>query len=126
MDTQTALLTGASKGLGRALATALNDRGWRLVVDGRDAARLTSAVAGLPRPDLVTAVAGDVADPAHRAAPAAATGARPPPPTGRRPPRPPATASTSWSTTPASWARARCPVWPTSAPRSSSGSCAST
>src|SRR4051794_7074079 len=76
MDTQTALLTGASKGLGRALATALNDRGWRLVVDGRDAARLTSAVAGLPRPDLVTAVAGDVADPAHRAALAAATGDR--------------------------------------------------
>src|SRR3954447_14951458 len=76
MDTQTALVTGASKGLGRALATALNDRGWRLVVDGRDAARLTSAVAGLPRPDLVTAVAGDVADPAHRAALAAATGDR--------------------------------------------------
>ena len=72
----TALVTGASKGLGRALATALNDRGWRLVIDGRDAARLTSAVAGFPRPDLVTAVAGDVADPAHRSALAAATGHR--------------------------------------------------
>jgi NAD(P)-dependent dehydrogenase (short-subunit alcohol dehydrogenase family) len=72
----TALVTGASKGLGRALATALNDRGWRLVVDGRDAARLTSAVAGLPRPELATAVAGDVADPAHRAALAAAIGHR--------------------------------------------------
>jgi NAD(P)-dependent dehydrogenase (short-subunit alcohol dehydrogenase family) len=72
----TALVTGASKGLGRALATALNDRGWRLVIDGRDAARLTSAVAAFPRPDLVTPVAGDVADPAHRAALAAATGHR--------------------------------------------------
>jgi NAD(P)-dependent dehydrogenase (short-subunit alcohol dehydrogenase family) len=72
----TALVTGASKGLGRALATALNDRGWRLVIDGRDAARLTSAVAAFPRPDLVTPVAGDVADPAHRAALAAATGPR--------------------------------------------------
>src|SRR3954468_5544811 len=76
MDTQTALVTGASKGLGRALATALNDRGWRLVVDGRDAARLTSAVAGLPPPDLVTDGAGDVAAPAPRAALAAATGDR--------------------------------------------------
>ncbi|HEY4605648.1 MAG TPA: SDR family oxidoreductase, partial [Blastococcus sp.] len=76
MDTPTALVTGASKGLGRALATALNDRGWRLVVNGRDAARLTTTVAALPRPDLVTAVAGDVADPAHRAALAAAAGDR--------------------------------------------------
>ncbi|HVD28596.1 MAG TPA: SDR family NAD(P)-dependent oxidoreductase, partial [Mycobacteriales bacterium] len=76
MDTSIALVTGASKGLGRALASALNDRGWRLVVDGRDAARLAAAVAGLPQPDLVTAVAGDVADPAHRAALAAAAGDR--------------------------------------------------
>jgi NAD(P)-dependent dehydrogenase (short-subunit alcohol dehydrogenase family) len=76
MDTPTALVTGASKGLGRALATALNDRGWRLVVNGRDAARLTTTVAAFARPDLVTAVAGDVADPAHRAALAAAAGDR--------------------------------------------------
>src|SRR3954452_14539569 len=76
MDTPTALVTGASKGLGRALATALNDRGWRLVVNGRDAARLTTTVAAFPRPDLVTAVAGDVADPAHRAALATAAGVR--------------------------------------------------
>jgi NAD(P)-dependent dehydrogenase (short-subunit alcohol dehydrogenase family) len=76
MDTPTALVTGASKGLGRALATALNDRGWRLVVNGRDAARLTTTVAAFPRPELVTAVTGDVADPAHRAALAAAAGDR--------------------------------------------------
>ena len=72
MDIRTALVTGASRGLGRALAAALNARGWHLVVDGRDPARLAAAVAALPRPDLVTAVAGDVADPAHRAALAAA------------------------------------------------------
>jgi NAD(P)-dependent dehydrogenase (short-subunit alcohol dehydrogenase family) len=73
-DTPTALLTGASRGLGRALATALNDRGWHLVVDGRDADRLTRTVADLPRPDLVTAVPGDVADARHRAALATAAG----------------------------------------------------
>ena len=72
--TSTAVITGASRGLGLALATELSQRGWRLVVDARDPAGLAAAVAGLPRPDLVTAVAGDVADPAHRAALAAAAG----------------------------------------------------
>src|SRR4051812_39210968 len=72
--TSTALITGASRGLGRALAAALNGRGWRLVVDGRDADRLATAVAGFPRPDLVTAIPGDVADPGHRAALAEAVG----------------------------------------------------
>ncbi|NEM08789.1 SDR family NAD(P)-dependent oxidoreductase [Geodermatophilus normandii] len=72
--TPTAVITGASRGLGLALATELSQRGWRLVVDARDAGRLESAVAGLPRPDLVSAVPGDVADPAHRAALAAAAG----------------------------------------------------
>jgi NAD(P)-dependent dehydrogenase (short-subunit alcohol dehydrogenase family) len=73
-DTPTALLTGASRGLGRALAIALNGRGWHLVVDGRDADRLARTVADLPRPDLVTAVPGDVADARHRADLAAAAG----------------------------------------------------
>jgi NAD(P)-dependent dehydrogenase (short-subunit alcohol dehydrogenase family) len=76
MTPPTALITGASAGLGRALATGLSGRGWRLVVDARDADRLTDAVAALPRPDLVTAVPGDVADPAHRADLAAAAGDR--------------------------------------------------
>jgi NAD(P)-dependent dehydrogenase (short-subunit alcohol dehydrogenase family) len=76
MDTPTALVTGASKGLGRALASALNDRGWRLVVDGRDGRRLSAATAQFPRPDLVTAIEGDVTDPDHRAALAAAVGPR--------------------------------------------------
>src|SRR4051794_23730648 len=74
--TSTALITGASRGLGRALAAALNERGWRLVVAGRDAVRLAPPVAGSPRPDLVTAIPGDVADPRHRAALAEAVGPR--------------------------------------------------
>ena len=76
MTPPTALLTGASRGLGAALAEALSPRGWRLVVDGRAPDRLAATVAALPRPDLVTAVPGDVADPAHRAALAAAVGDR--------------------------------------------------
>jgi NAD(P)-dependent dehydrogenase (short-subunit alcohol dehydrogenase family) len=76
MTPPTALVTGASAGLGHALAAALSGRGWRLVVDARDADRLAAAVATLPHPELVTAVPGDVADPAHRAELAAAAGDR--------------------------------------------------
>ena len=76
MTLPTALVTGASAGLGRAMATELSRRGWRLVVDARDPARLAGAVAALPRPDLVTAVPGDVADPGHRSDLAAAVGDR--------------------------------------------------
>jgi NAD(P)-dependent dehydrogenase (short-subunit alcohol dehydrogenase family) len=57
------IVTGASRGLGLALTRALADRGWELVVDGRDAAALRDAVSGLPS---VVAVAGNVADPEHR------------------------------------------------------------
>ena len=59
----TALVTGASAGLGRALAAALVSRKWTVVGDGRDAAALASAA----REIGFTAVPGDVADPAHRA-----------------------------------------------------------
>jgi len=76
MTPPTALVTGASRGLGAALAEALDRRGWRLVVDGRDPDRLAATVAALPRPDLVTAVPGDVADPDHRATLAGAVGDR--------------------------------------------------
>ena len=40
MTTNTALITGGSAGLGRALVAALSDQGWHVVTDGRDAARL--------------------------------------------------------------------------------------
>ena len=74
--TSTALVTGASRGLGLALATSLTRRGRRAAADARDPARLAAAVAALPRPDLVTALPGDVTDPAHRAALARAAGDR--------------------------------------------------
>ncbi len=69
---RTALVTGGSRGLGRALATRLAGDGWRVVVDGRDAARLAAAVTTMPGD--VTAVPGDVSDPAHRRRVAAAVG----------------------------------------------------
>src|SRR3954453_2160312 len=89
MDTPTALITGASRGLGRALATELARRGGRLVIDGRDAVRLAATATGFPRPELVTAISGDVTDPAHRDALAAATRPPPPPPPPPGPPCPP-------------------------------------
>ena len=65
----TAVITGASQGLGRAVARALAERGWSLVVDARHAGELAAAVRGLT---AVTAIPGDVTDPAHRARIAAA------------------------------------------------------
>lgn len=63
----TALITGASQGLGRALATALAARGWDLVVTARDASGLADAVAALRRHGHdVVGVVGDVGDPVHR------------------------------------------------------------
>ena len=71
----TAIVTGASRGLGLALADALADRGWRLVIDGRDGVALERAAAGLRARTEVVALAGDVADAAHRQALVAAAGA---------------------------------------------------
>lgn len=64
-----AVVTGASAGLGLALARALVGSGWRLVVDARDAARLATATATLGGSGgEVTAVVGDVSDHDHRLA----------------------------------------------------------
>jgi NAD(P)-dependent dehydrogenase (short-subunit alcohol dehydrogenase family) len=62
----TAIVTGASRGLGFALADALADRGWRLVIDARDGVALEQAAARLRDRTDVVAIAGDVADPRHR------------------------------------------------------------
>jgi NAD(P)-dependent dehydrogenase (short-subunit alcohol dehydrogenase family) len=71
-----AIVTGGSRGLGKALTRALLDRGWSVVTDGRDPDALERTATELrgPRsgrnPDppgapLVT-VAGDVTDAGHR------------------------------------------------------------
>ncbi len=62
----TAIVTGASRGLGLALAGALAERGWRLVIDARDGAALEQAAAALRERTDVVALAGDVADAWHR------------------------------------------------------------
>ena len=68
-----AIVTGASRGLGLALARSLSERGWRQVVDARGADDLHRTAAPLPG---VTAFAGDVTDDRHRRALVAATGGR--------------------------------------------------
>jgi NAD(P)-dependent dehydrogenase (short-subunit alcohol dehydrogenase family) len=65
-----AIVTGASRGLGQALAEGLAREGWSLVIDGRDANALEAAAARL-EPLLAAgrsyrALAGDITDPAHR------------------------------------------------------------
>jgi NAD(P)-dependent dehydrogenase (short-subunit alcohol dehydrogenase family) len=67
-----ALVTGGSRGLGRALLERLVHDGWHVVTDGRDPAALAAAVRPLAASGRVTAVPGDVADPGHRADLAAA------------------------------------------------------
>jgi NAD(P)-dependent dehydrogenase (short-subunit alcohol dehydrogenase family) len=61
----TAIITGASRGLGLALARALDERGWRLVLDARGAKALEASTNELSH---AVALPGDVSDPAHRSA----------------------------------------------------------
>lgn len=65
----TALVTGASRGLGRALANALAGRGWNLVLDARHTGGMAEAL-----PNALV-IRGDVTDPVHRGELAAAVGA---------------------------------------------------
>jgi NAD(P)-dependent dehydrogenase (short-subunit alcohol dehydrogenase family) len=67
-----AIVTGASRGLGRALATGLAEAGWRLVIDARTSGPLHATAQELSGHTAVRALPGDITDPAHRADLAAA------------------------------------------------------
>jgi len=64
--TRTALITGASRGLGLALARQLAADGWQLIIDARGIDALEAARQELKQHTLVIAIAGDVTDAAHR------------------------------------------------------------
>src|SRR3954452_5221236 len=70
----TAIVTGASRGLGLALARALAERRWRLVIDAREPEALQAAGAQLARVPGVAALRGAVPDAEHRRALVAAAG----------------------------------------------------
>ena len=65
---RTAIITGASRGLGLALARRLAEDGWTLIIDARGEESLENARAELSRNTRVIAIPGDVADRRHRAA----------------------------------------------------------
>jgi NAD(P)-dependent dehydrogenase (short-subunit alcohol dehydrogenase family) len=65
---RTALITGASRGLGLALARSLAAGGWTLIIDARGEEDLERSRAELAEQTRVVAIPGDVSDPEHRAA----------------------------------------------------------
>lgn len=67
MTTQTALITGASRGLGLALAEALAQQGWQLIINARNAEALAKAHVKLSQHTHVLALNGDIANAGHRA-----------------------------------------------------------
>ncbi len=69
-----ALVTGASAGLGLALARGLAARGWALILDGRGEAALHQVATELGQHTEVRAIPGDVAASEHREQLAAVVG----------------------------------------------------
>src|SRR6478609_117153 len=62
-----AVVTGASRGLGRVIAGFLAGQDFELILTGRDEAALAATVAALSKDGAsVEGVAGDIADHAHR------------------------------------------------------------
>lgn len=75
---RSAVVTGASRGLGLALTRRLLALGWDVTVDARDATRLEESLRDAPGPGRLTALHGDVADARHREVLAAAARSRGP------------------------------------------------
>lgn len=65
---RTALITGASRGLGLALARQLAQQSWNVIIDARGAKALEAAREELSQWTTVTAIPGDVTDVVHRQA----------------------------------------------------------
>jgi len=100
LDGRVALVTGASRGLGFAMAEALAEQGAHVVVNGRDPATLAEAARRLTAAGhAVEPMAFDVTDAAATLAAMARIGA--------------AHGSTSWSTMPACSTGCRSPTGPT-------------
>jgi 3-oxoacyl-[acyl-carrier protein] reductase len=66
-DGRTAIVTGASRGIGLAIARRLVEEGARVVLTARKEEALREAVTGLGGPEHATYVAGHADDPAHQA-----------------------------------------------------------
>lgn len=66
LENPVAIVTGASRGFGRAVAVALLARGWTVVGDARRSVELEVVVQEL-NSDRLIALGGDVTDPSHRA-----------------------------------------------------------
>jgi len=67
-SSRTAVITGASRGLGLALARELAQRRWNLIIDARGAEALDAVRSELTELTHVVALTGDIADRAHRRA----------------------------------------------------------
>lgn len=65
-DGRVAIVTGASRGIGHAVAQRLVSGGARVVITGRDADRLAEAVQELGGSDVALGIAGHAADPEHQ------------------------------------------------------------
>ena len=63
---KTGLITGASRGLGLALARELAAQGWTLILDARGAEALGDVQKELGTKTQVVTIVGDVAEPEHR------------------------------------------------------------
>ncbi|MDQ6844648.1 MAG: SDR family NAD(P)-dependent oxidoreductase, partial [Bacteroidota bacterium] len=64
-NTKTALITGASKGLGYSLAEYLAHGEWNLLINARNANQLLTAKNELEKFAKVVAIAGDIRDEVH-------------------------------------------------------------